>query len=606
MVLRAAPIRFAVLVLLLAALVSCGLAVSFSSYDTSVPAAPDQPPLYGVRGTATGLSGAELTVRLNGVPMSIMGDGAFAFPPTLRDGASYLVSDPEIAGRTCSVEGGIGTIRGADATGVTIRCLLSNDASLSSLSISAGPLSPGFAATTYLYDVAATISAIFAPRTTTVTAKATEAGAKILIAGMAVASEAASPPIALLAGSTPIDIVVTARDGTTEKHYTLVVSPSSNDYLKASNTREQARFGSSISLAGDTLAVGAHGDSSKATGVDGNQADMMSQASAGAVHVFTRAGGVWSQQAYLKASNTRTGAFFGWAVALSATGDTLAVSASQETSNATGVNGNQADTSMANAGAVYVFTRAGGAWSQQAYIKASNTRPASFGSSLALDGDTLAVGSYVESSNATGVDGNQTDTSAIAAGAVYVFTRTGAQWSQQGYVKASNARAKAYFGLSVALSGNTMAVGASDESSNAVGVNGNEADTSAKGAGAAYVFTRAGAVWSQQAYIKASNTRVGAGFGEFIALSGDTLAVGSQAESSGARPGSETPRARWTRPQSAQGRLMFSRGPWGSGRSRRTSRHRIRARCPRSVVRSRCRVTGWWSAREANRPMRSA
>jgi hypothetical protein len=116
-----------------------------------------------------------------------------------------------------------------------------------------------------------------------------------------------------------------------------------------------------------------------------------------------------------------------------------------EDSNATGINGNQADDSAPDSGAVYVFTRSGGVWSQQAYVKASNTGPGdSFGFSLALsaDGNTLAVGAYLENSNATGIGGNQADNSALDSGAVYVFTRSGGVWSQQAYIKASNTAAE--------------------------------------------------------------------------------------------------------------------------------------------------------------------
>ncbi len=132
---------------------------------------------------------------------------------------------------------------------------------------------------------------------------------------------------------------------------------------------------------------------------------------------------------------------FGSSVALSADGSTLAVGAPDEASAATGIGGNQADNSAPGAGAVYVFTRSGTAWSQQAYVKASNTDADDrFGDSVALsaDGSTLAVGAVVEASAATGIGGNQADNSAQDAGAVYVFTRSGTTWSQQAYVKASN------------------------------------------------------------------------------------------------------------------------------------------------------------------------
>src|SRR5205809_40256 len=109
-------------------------------------------------------------------------------------------------------------------------------------------------------------------------------------------------------------------------------------------------------------------------------------------------------------------------------------------------------------------------------------------------------------SNATGVNGNQSDNRAPGSGAVYVFVRRGTNWSQQAYLKASNTDAFDYFGFSVAISGDTIVVGAPYEASNATGVNGNESDNSAPQAGAAYVFVRNGTNWAQQAYLKASNT----------------------------------------------------------------------------------------------------
>src|SRR6478735_1625452 len=240
------------------------------------------------------------------------------------------------------------------------------------------------------------------------------------------------------------------------------------------------------------------------------------------------------QQGYLKAANTNADDLFGFNVTLS--GDTLVVGAPQEGSNATGVNGNQADNSAPNSGAVYVFTRTGGVWTQQAYLKASNTNAGDqFGVIMALSGDTLAVGAQFEASNATGVNGDQTDNSAPQAGAVYVFTRANGVWTQQAYLKASNTEAGDQFGVIMALSGDTLAVGAQFEASNATGVDAhNESDNSAKDSGAVYVFTRTAGVWTQQAYLKASNTGEGDQFGVNVALVGDTLAVGAYGEASNA------------------------------------------------------------------------
>jgi hypothetical protein len=195
-----------------------------------------------------------------------------------------------------------------------------------------------------------------------------------------------------------------------------------------------------------------------------------------------------AQQAYLKASNTGPDDLFGFAVAVS--GDTLVVGAFLEDSNATGVNGNQTNNSAHDSGAAYVFVRNGTNWSQQAYLKASNTRPGDHFATGAVSGDTIVAGARGEDSNATGVNGNQTNNSAPDSGAAYVFVRNGTNWIQQAYLKASNTGAGDLFGFSgLTVSGDTLVVGAVGESSNATGVNGNQSNNSATESGAAYVFT---------------------------------------------------------------------------------------------------------------------
>jgi hypothetical protein len=303
-------------------------------------------------------------------------------------------------------------------------------------------------------------------------------------------------------------------------------------YLKASNTGAGDWFGTNIAVDGDTLVVGARFEDSAATGINGNQADN-SAPDSGAVYVFTRTDGVWSQEAYVKASNTEAGDEFGSWVAVD--GDTLVVGAPLEDSAATGINGNQADNSAPDSGAVYVFTRTDGAWSQQAYLKASNTEAGDwFGATVAVDGDTLVVGARFEDSAATGINGNQADNSAPDSGAVYVFTRTDGVWSQEAYVKASNTEAGDEFGFWVDLAANTLAVGARFEDSAATGINGSQANNSAPDSGAVYVFTRTGGVWSQQAYLKTSNTGAGDRFGSHVAVDSDTLVSGAPGEGSGA------------------------------------------------------------------------
>jgi hypothetical protein len=309
-------------------------------------------------------------------------------------------------------------------------------------------------------------------------------------------------------------------------------------YVKPSNTTlfpDLFRFGHAVALDGDTLAVGAS-DPSCATGVNGNQTNRGCPG-AGAVYVFTRTGEMWSQQAYLKASNTEAADAFGMSVSLS--GDTLAVGAPQEDSCARGINGNQADNTCQTTGAVYVFTRSGSTWSQEAYVKASNTAnidPVNamfFGQTVSVSGNTLAVGAWAEASCAIGINGNQFDNRCLLSGAVYIFTRSNNVWTQEAYVKASNTAFDHSFGVEVALDGDTLAVGATGEAGCATGINGSQLNSSNCGrAGAVYVFTRTAGVWSQQAYVKASNTSAGDEFGQSLGLKGDILIVGAPAEDS--------------------------------------------------------------------------
>lgn len=368
-------------------------------------------------------------------------------------------------------------------------------------------------------------------------------------------------------------------------------------YFKASNARLGSEFGGEVALSndGNTLAVSAYVENSGSPGIDGNQSDQSSP-NAGAVYVFSRTtDDVWSQQAYIKASNPDIDDLFGNSLDLSSDGNTLAVGAYRESSNATGIDGDQKDNSAQDSGAAYVFARSGETWLQQAYVKASNTdADDSFGVEVALSGDgsTLAVGAWAEDSAVNVINGSQSDNSAIYAGAVYMFHRDGDEWSQQAYVKASDNGASNFFGANVDLSvdgdtlavgafgadaggaiyvfgrtdgtweeqqiikatnvddgdyfgrvlalsadGNTLAAGSWFEASATPLIDGNGADNSAPEAGAAYVFTRSGGAWSQQAYIKPPNTGAHDSFGyPGLALSadGNVLAAGAHYEDSAA------------------------------------------------------------------------
>jgi hypothetical protein len=314
-------------------------------------------------------------------------------------------------------------------------------------------------------------------------------------------------------------------------------------YLKAANAEEFDNFGTSAAISGDTIVIGAiNEDSSQTTITNGETASADNSAvSTGAAYVFVRSGSTWVQQAYLKAPNTGAVDRFGVSVAID--GDTIVVGADREDSNQTIITNGptaSANNSATDAGAAYVFVRNGENWTAQAYLKAPNAgADDQFGSSVAISGNTIVVGARLEDSNQTTITDGGTasaNNSAENAGAAYVFVRSGTTWSQQAYLKAPNAEAGDLFGSSVAISGDTIVVGARFESSNQTTITHGgtaSADNSADRSGAAYVFVRSGTTWIAQAYLKASNAEANDQFGENVAIVGDTIAVGARFEDSG-------------------------------------------------------------------------
>jgi hypothetical protein len=333
-------------------------------------------------------------------------------------------------------------------------------------------------------------------------------------------------------------------------------------YVKASNTGRPAdpndpndwgdgdQFGHSVALSGDgnTLAVGAPSEDSRASSINNTAFEKDDSAnSAGAVYVFVRNAGKWSQQAYIKGSNTDAGDLFGYVVGLSTDGNTLITCAYDEDGSGRSPNAIP-DNRRGGTGAGYVFVRTDGAWRQQAYLKGSRAQNNDSIISIAIsaDGNTVAAGSAEESCLIPGVDPLACDIDtfpphigASSAGAVYVWVRNGNNWIEQAFIKSSNPDIEDVFGYRVGLSGDgsTLLVGAPNEDSKAQGINGNQMDNSALEAGAAYLFTRSGTKWAQQAYIKGSNTRAFDLFGSSVAISGDgrTMVAGAPIESSGTK-----------------------------------------------------------------------
>ena len=256
---------------------------------------------------------------------------------------------------------------------------------------------------------------------------------------------------------------VFTRDGTT---WTQQVE------LNASNHAIGDTFGFSVSLTDDTALIGA-------VRANGNGV------SSGSAYVFTRTGTSWIQQAELLALDGATGDNFGYSVSLD--NNTALISAVWNSDNGQ------------YSGSAYVFTRTGSTWAQQAKLLASDgVTWDQFGYSVSLDGDTVIIGTPKYQSNGDG--------------SAYVFIRTGTTWAQQAELLASNGVIGDTFGFSVSLDGDTALIGAVWANSN--GVN----------AGSAYVFTRAGTAWTQQAELIAS---AGYHFGCSVSLSGDTALIGA-------------------------------------------------------------------------------
>ncbi|MEJ2138026.1 MAG: FG-GAP repeat protein [Gammaproteobacteria bacterium] len=303
-------------------------------------------------------------------------------------------------------------------------------------------------------------------------------------------------------------------------------------------------FGSAVAISDDgtTLAVSAAGEDSAVKGVfpelDALQ-DNEDATDSGAVYVFTRVGDGWQLQAYIKAENAQVpadgefGDSFGWAVALSGDGNTLAVSALFEDSDGA----DPLNDSLTDSGAVFVYQRTDGIWAQQAYLKASNADAGDrFGRALALAEDAgyqyLAVSAFGED----GAAGNPGANNLSGSGAVYVFAGDAGVWTEVAYLKASNAGTNDRFGNSISFDarGELLIVGAPREDRLTSGwVSPNQGEESLD-VGAAYLFERSGAgaasSWTQKSsYFKASTPNPNAQFGQAVVLSssGEYAAVGA-------------------------------------------------------------------------------
>ncbi len=241
------------------------------------------------------------------------------------------------------------------------------------------------------------------------------------------------------------------------------------------------QFGGAVAVSGNTAIIGSSANNTN------------TNSRSGAAYVFLKTGTTWTLQQKLTASDGQAGNSFGWSVAIDV--DTAVVGAYGDN---IGANAQQ--------GSAYVFVRSGTTWTQQAKLTASDgTALDLFGASVGISGDTIAVGA---SSDDVGLNSNQ--------GSAYIFVRNGVTWPQQQKLTAADGSANDYFGDSVAIAGDTVIIGATEDKT---GANTQQ--------GSAYVFVTTGTTWTQQQKLTAADGAIYDFFGFSVAISGNTAVVGT-------------------------------------------------------------------------------
>lgn len=322
--------------------------------------------------------------------------------------------------------------------------------------------------------------------------------------------------LSLVAG--PASTVTTAGFNSPHRAGKSDSSGASHFKLTADDDARGANFGRRVAISGNTAAITGNGSTYMFVrsgagwtqqqklpggGLAAIDDDTLAVAQTGSVSVFVRSGGTWALQQIL----TVPGAF---AHSLDVNADTIILGDTFDSENCP----------QGNCGAAYVFAREGGSWSQQQKLKSDTAAgtegfstnavvpaiPADeFGSAVAVSGDTALVGASGDN---------------FTTGTAYVFVRNGLTWTRQQKLNSSDRNFNHYFGGAVALDGDTAVVGAQ-------GAGGTVPP------GAAYVFVRNGATWTQKQRLSAGDAEPGDLFGLSVAISGDTIAVGNYPEDTG-------------------------------------------------------------------------
>lgn len=579
-------------------------------------AAPPEVAEVTVSGTVDGLwlpSSVELMLTSGETVTTVRptANGTFAFPTPVLSGTVFSVETAAGARQDCTFSPATGVVT-APATEIAVVCAPPIAVTITASASPAWTFAPGASRQT--------ISTSILRQGSTFTIEAPAATA-ITLDGAPQTSGARSPRVVLAPGDN--DVVVEIQAGDLVGRYELTVNrgaspPRQRHYLKPTSALPHAQFGTAIAFDGVRLAISAPSDGTTAghridiyrtdggswsleqsvqpatvgpspessmfgyvLAMQGNvlvvgaPGDDTAAVDSGAVYVFRySATNGWREQAFEKPSSVEMGRV-GMAVALDGTtmavgsamnqvyvyaitdtvqlvdglqptpvatqdgfglslalsGDTLAVGSPYEESSGRGVGVADADAGAPGSGAAYVYRKSGSRWNLEAFIKAANSDAGdNFGTRLSLDGDALAITAWKESSASAS---DPSDNSSPGAGAAYVFERNGATWSQTTMLKSRTPGRDDRF-FDVQIVGDVVVATSTGEDSASVGSDGDATDDGAPDSGAALVFVRAAGAWTQRAYLKASNTGAGDGFGNAVALTHDLAVIGAPLEDSAA------------------------------------------------------------------------
>jgi hypothetical protein len=274
--------------------------------------------------------------------------------------------------------------------------------------------------------------------------------------------------------------------------------------IVASDRQPSDMFGSSVSISGDYIFVGAFTEDEDAAGAN-------TLSAAGSAYVFHFNGTKWVQTQKLVAPDRDTDDSFGFSVSVSS--NFAIISARNEDYDISNAN------PLANAGAAYIFSNVGGNWIfLQKVVAPDRAAMDYFGYSVAMDGNYAVVGAGNSGLDLTGAN-PLTD-----AGAAYVYRNNAGTWIYVQKIVAADRAGGANFGLSVAISSDLLIVGAISENRDATGSN------LMISAGAAYIFNNVGGIWSQTQKIVAPDRAASDNFGSAVAISGNYALIGAMDE----------------------------------------------------------------------------